>query len=232
MYAIIREGDGRFYTSMVFGYYKSSDEFDYENRFWIILNKEKTALIKQPTLQPDTKYLIPMVLVTDADESNWNKKTKAEESVDFLPTHELPFMIDTGTVPEALTQRCIDLDQAYRFEEIREVRAAENIRDLEWASGGFHDAYISELHRDGDILRLLFDGTWGCKVEVWFEGDVSYDTASRDPEAEDPYWFNSKVILHDGFVYLFDDENAELEHLNEGYCWFKARHMRYRIIPD
>ena len=44
MYAIIREGDGNFYTSLVFGYYKSSDDSDYKNRFWIVLNKSKTAL--------------------------------------------------------------------------------------------------------------------------------------------------------------------------------------------
>ena len=43
MYAIIREGDGRFYTSMVFGYHKINDI-----TYRIILNKEKTALIKQP----------------------------------------------------------------------------------------------------------------------------------------------------------------------------------------
>ena len=54
MYAIIREGDGNFYTSMVFGYYKTSDDFDYKNRFWIVLNKSKTALIKQHVLQQNT----------------------------------------------------------------------------------------------------------------------------------------------------------------------------------
>ena len=73
MYAIIREGDGKFYTSMVFGYYKCSDDTDYKNRFWIVLNKAKTALVKQHVLQQNTKYLIPMVLITDADESGWNK---------------------------------------------------------------------------------------------------------------------------------------------------------------
>ena len=51
MYAIIREDDGKFYTSMVFGYYKSSDATDYKNRFLIVLNKAKTALIKQHVLE-------------------------------------------------------------------------------------------------------------------------------------------------------------------------------------
>lgn len=227
MYAIVREGNGRFYTSMVFGYYNIHDV-----RYWIILNKEKTRLIKQHMLQPDTKYLIPTVLVTDADESNWIKESETEEAVDFLPVRALPAMIDAGTVPEVLTQQCIELDRAYRFEEIREVNTEEDIRDLEWASAGFHDGYISELHREGDTLRVLFDGTWSRKVEVWFEGDVAYDTTSRNPETEDPYWMDSKVLIHDGFIYLIDDENAQPEKLGQGYCWFKARHMKYRIIPD
>ena len=46
MYAIIREGDGDFYTSMVFGYYKTSDDSDYKNRFWIVLNKAKKREVK------------------------------------------------------------------------------------------------------------------------------------------------------------------------------------------
>ena len=56
MYAIIREGNGKFYTSMVFGYYKSSADSDYKNRFWIILNKEKTALVKQHVLQQMERF--------------------------------------------------------------------------------------------------------------------------------------------------------------------------------
>lgn len=232
MYAIVRQGDGKFYTSTVFGYYQPEDQSDYRNRFWVILNREKTALIKQPVFQPDTKYLFRMVLVTDADKSNWNNENEKTQSVDFLPAKELPAMIDAGTVPRELTQKCIELDRAYVYEEIRQVKTEADIRDLAYAAGGFHDGYISELEWQGDTLRVLFDGTWSCKVEVWFEGDAACDTVSRNLETEDPYWFGSKIILRDGFVYLIDDDNADLEHLNEGYCWFKAKHMKYRIIPD
>ena len=84
MYAIIREGNGSFYTSMVFGYYKSSNYDDYKNSFYIVLNKEKKALIKQPVFQQDTKYLNTMVLITDADDSNWNKINRYEGSITFI----------------------------------------------------------------------------------------------------------------------------------------------------
>jgi len=88
MYAMIREGDGKFYTSMVFGYYKSADKSDYKNRFWIVLNKAKSALVKQNVLQQNTKYLSPMVRITPADKTDWNKISDNEESGDFLPTAE------------------------------------------------------------------------------------------------------------------------------------------------
>ena len=232
MYAIIREGDGNFYTSMVFGYYKTSDDSDYKNRFWIVLNKSKTALIKQHVLQQNTTYLNPMVLITDADESGWNKISANEESVDFLPTVELLSMIDSDTVPSELTQKCIDMDSAYKFESIRIINNADDIRDLEWVSGGFHDAFIAEKKESENSLYLLFDGTWGCKIEVWFEGDISYDTSSRDPEKFDPYWMGSTVSIENGFVYLIDDEDISVNDINSSYCWFKARTMKYRVIPD
>ena len=232
MYAIIREGDGKFYTSMVFGYYKSSDDFDYKNRFWIVLNKAKTDLIKQSVLQQNTKYLIPMVLITDADTNGWNKIGENQESVDFLPTEDLLSMIDGGTVPNELTRKCIELDSAYKFESIRTIGTVNDIRDLDWVSGGFHDAFIADIKQNDDSLHILFDGTWGCKIEVWFEGDISYDTSSRDPKKWDPYWLGSTVTIDNGFVYLIDDEDVSINDINSSYCWFKARTMKYRVIPD
>lgn len=232
MYAIIREGDGRFYTSTVFGYYKSSDNSDYKNRFWIVLNKEKNALIKQHIFQPDTKYLIPTVLITDADISGWNTISENEESVDFLPTEELLSMIDCDAVPSELTRKCIELDGAYHFESIRTVNTANDIRDLEWVSGGFHDAFIADIKDDGNSLYILFDGTWGCKIEVWFEGEVSYDASSRDPKKGDPYWMGSTVMIDSGFVYLIDGEDVSISDIHSDFCWFRGKTMKYRAIPD
>ncbi len=232
MYAIIREGDGKFYTSMVFGYYKSSDNSDYKNRFWIVLNKAKTALIKQHVLQQNTQYLIPMVLITDADESGWNKISANEESAAFLPTGKLLSLIDNDAVPDELTRKCIDMDKAYSFEPIRSINGASDIRDFTWVSGGLHDAYIAEKKEGEDALYLLFDGTWGCKIEVWFEGDVSYDTSGRDSGKWDPYWFGSTVTMENGFVYLMDEEDVLVQDIRPEHCWFRARTMKYRVIPD
>ena len=56
-----------------------------------------------------------MVLITDADESGWNKISENEESVDFLPTSELLSLIDNDAVPEEFIRKCIDMDDAYQF---------------------------------------------------------------------------------------------------------------------
>lgn len=119
------------------------------------------------------------------------------------------------------------------MESITYHRYLDIIENLEWASGGFHDACIQECKlQDDGSLYVKFDGTWGCKVEVWFWGDVEYDISSRDPDECDPYWYGSTVIIWDDFVYFVDEEDMTVDQISDGYCWFKARHMKYRIIPD
>lgn len=48
-----------------------------------------------------------------------------------------------------------------------------------------------ELKRKGygndGTLYLRFDGNWGCEIEMWFWGDLEYDTSSRNPEEYDSY---------------------------------------------
>ena len=60
------------------------------------------------------------------------------------------------------------MDVGYVYEEVQEIKDQKDIENLEWVSGGFHDARIAkeELLQDG-TLYLRFDGTWGCEIEVW-----------------------------------------------------------------
>lgn len=67
---------------------------------------------------------------------------------------------------------------------------------------------------------------------MWFSGDVSYDVSSRNPEEFDPYWLDSTMVLKDGFIYLVDEGDMEIEDIGEAFCWFKARNVKYHIIPD
>ena len=241
MHAIIRQGEGKYYVSAVFGYYKditATDDYEkylqnIHNPYWIVWDAEKRRLIKWLAFAPNTKYIIPQVIIIDADQSNWRKDENGVGCVDFLNRELLDSFLDRDEQPKEILDKCHAMDAGYVYEETTEIKTEADIVNLSWASGGFHDAFIAqeELKEDG-TLYLLFDGTWGCKIEVWFWGDLEYDTSSRHSDEYDHFWLGSTVILQDGFVYLIDDDDMTVDKIGPGYCYFKARHMKYRIIPD
>ena len=46
-----------------------------------------------------------------------------------------------------------------------------------------------------------------------FSGDVSYNTDSRDPEEYDPYWFGSTVAFHNGYIYMVDEDEMNIDEI-------------------
>lgn len=241
MHALVCQGGGKYYVSAVFGYYRNvtaANEYEryiqgIHNPYYIVWDEEKKRLIKWLENVPNTKYIIPQILIIDSDRSSWNITDQGEGCVDFLSKELLDSFLDKENQPAEILAKCRAVDKSYVYNETPEINTQKDIEDLEWASGGFHDARIikEELQEDG-TLYLRFDGTWGCEIEVWLWGDLEYDTSSRDPDLDDPYWYSSTIILQDGFVYFVDDEGMTVDQIKEGYCYFKARHMKYRIIPD
>lgn len=241
MHAIIRQGDGKYYISAVFGYYRditATDDYqryleEIHKPYGIVWDPEKKRLTRWLAMVPNTKYIIPQILIIDSEQSNWNMDENGVGCVNFLSRELLDSFLDEENQPEDVLDQCRAMDEGYIYNDTPEIKTQKDIKDLEWASGGFHDARIvkEELQKDGK-LYLRFDGTWGCEIEVWFWGDLEYDTSSRNPEESDPYWSGSTVIIQDGFVYFVDDEYMTVDQITPGYCFFKARHMKYRIIPD
>lgn len=241
MHAIVRQGDGKYYISPVFGFYKdikSTDDYErylecIHSPYYVVWNEERTCLIKWYAMQPNTKYLIPQILIIDCSQDNWVKNDEGVGGVDFLPRQLADEIINKQIIPNDIMEKCRNLDAGYVFVEDPEVKNKHDAENLEWVSGGFHDAYIESCEmKDDGTLYVKFDGTWGCKIELWLWGDVEYCIESRNPEIFDPYWFGSTIILEDGFIYLVDDEGMSVDKITDGYCWFKARHMKYHIIPD
>ena len=241
MHAIIRQDDGKYYVSAAFGYYRDVTATEDYKRYiesihkpyWIVWDSEKKRLIRWLSMVPDTKYIIPQILIVDSERNNWNLDEEEVGCVDFLSRELLDSFLDDEIQPEEILSKCRAMDAGYVYNEITEVKNQQDIEDLNWVSGGFHDARIAKekLQNDG-TLYLRFDGTWGCEIEVWFSGDLEYDTSSRAPEECDPYWYGSTVILHNGFVYFVDEEDMTVDKITSGYCYFKARHMKYKVIPD
>ena len=238
MHAIIRQGNGKYYISAVFGYYRditATDDYkkyiqEIYNAYWIVWDAEKKHLIRWNTMTPN---LMPQILIVDSNQDNWDMDENGVGCVNFLSRERLDSFLDKEDQPEDILEKCRLMDAGYVYDEIQEIKAQKDIENLEWASGGFHDARIAkeELLQDG-TLYLRFDGTWGCEIEVWFSEDLEYDTSSRNPDEYDPYWYGSTIILKDEFVYFVDEDNMSVDEITEGYCYFKARHMKYRIIPD
>ena len=137
-----------------------------------------------------------------------------------------------GITSDEVLEKCRELDSRFHYTEYNEIADDTDIDRLMNVSGWFHDAVIKKMEERDDRLRVLFDGVWGCKIEVFFEGDISYNTESRNPEFYDPYWGGSTMIHQNGYFYFVDEDNMKVEDIREGYCWFKARKVAYRVIPD
>lgn len=241
MHAIVCQGNGKYYVSAVFGYFRditATDDYEkyiqsIRNPYWIVWDEEKKRLIRWLHMVPDTQYIIPQILIVDSDHENWNMDDDGVGCVDFLSRDLLDSFLDLDQQPEEILEKCRSMDAGYIYEEIQEIKGQKEIDNLDWASGGFHDARIAkeELQQDG-TLYLRFDGTWGCEIEVWLWGDLEYDTSSRNPDHCDPYWLGSTILQKDGFLYLIDEDDMTVEQIGKGYCYFKARHMKYRIVPN
>ena len=172
MHAIIRQGNGKYYISAVFGYYRditATDDYEryleeIHKPYWIVWNPEKTRLIRWLAMVPNTKYLIPQILIVDTDQSNWNTDQNGVGCVDFLSRELLDSFLDLEQQPSDIIDKCLEMDAGYVYDETPEIKTEIDIENLEWASGGFHDARIikEELQEDG-TLYLRFDGTADCQ---------------------------------------------------------------------
>ena len=242
MYAIIREGNGKYYTSVVFGFFcKITANEDYQryierlhNQYFLVLNSEKNKLVRKYVYpREDAPYLDPKVLITDEQCDDWIILDEywqgyaaflSDLGRDLIENHE-------EQIPTEVLRKCVEIDAAYHFIAYPEVKSEQDIKNLICVAGGFHDGYIEKLERYDDTIYALFGGIWGCKLEFWFTGDASCQTESRDPEKWDPYWSCGVVLKDKGYFYLIDDE-ITVDEITSHYCWFRAKNLKYHIIPN
>ena len=233
MYAIINKGNGHYYTSAVFGYYNDKiEKYGSWKQYLIVLDEAKKKLIRFSEYdQRKMPHLHKSALFTDGDQSDWTIDKNGYGGVSFIPKDAALEYVRTGTPADVLA-RCLEYDRQNPYSEVQAVENEKDIDNLMWASGYFHDAYIEDIAPVTDGIRVMFDGVWGCKIEVLFTGEVAYNTDSRDPETDDPYWFGSSVAFYYGFIYMVDEDEMNIDEISDGYCWFRARKMSYKIIPE
>lgn len=238
MYAIIRDGKGGNYTSTVFGYYcpvlpsRSSRRRLFariHNQFFVVLSEDKKRLVRKAVF-PQKRRFDPLVLIVDPDCEDWIMDQEGYGCVGFLAGIDFAANGVEAVTP-ALLERCIRMDSAYVYHAYRDVRTEADLQGLFCASGGFHDARIKKCRQDDGRIYVLFDGTWGCKIELWFEGEAACSEGVRDPRKQDP-WYAFTLVKEDGFYYLVDDDPVDVKHLDGRCCWFRARNLRFHVIPD
>ncbi len=234
MHALIRKGNGEYYISAVFGYYSDKKNKDYYGTYYVVFDENKEKLIKQQTFNPKSKpNLELMVLIVEPDTAGWNEDEHGFGGVEFLSKDDIDYITYKGECPEDIMRKCHELDDSFQYTEYNEIHDAHDIDRLMNVSGYFHDAYIKEIKETENGLYVLFDGAWGCRIELYFEGDISYDLGYRaDPENHDQWWYGSTMLIRDGFIYFIDDDDMTVEAIEPGYCWFKARKVKYKVIPD
>ena len=66
-----------------------------------------------------------------------------------------------------------------------------------------------------------------CNVSIL----LYHDSLGKKGKIIDPYWFGATLKKENGYFYLIDEENMDVNEISEDYCWFKARSVRYRLIP-
>lgn len=213
MHAIVNQGGGKYYISPVFGYYKdiiSADENELNPKEWyssycIVWDESRSHLIKWYTFQQNTNCLILQILITDSNQDGWVVDEDGIGGVDFLPKSLADEIIESQVMPDEIFEKCKNIDLNYTYDAEPEIKNDTDIENLYCVSNGFHDAYVKKCEeREDGSLYVLFTGVWGC----------------------------STIMIQDGFVYLIDEEDMTVEEINDSFCWFKARHMKYHVIPN
>lgn len=243
MHVIIRKYEGGCYTSEVFGVYHNEvpayKEYGLTSYdiYYIVLNEAKDRLVKEYLYPTDEHgYIFTRLIVVDTDKSGWNTDEKGFGEVGFTTRADLERCVENGELPERLSE----LDRKYRYQEIREIVSEKDIQDFLCATGYLHDAsFCDDIQSFDDGFRVVF-GPWGCKVELWFEGDAEYRLSDHYsqvlPNAElresGVYdLFTCTMLIEDDFVWLFDDEVENAADGQDCDLIMKARRVKYRIIP-
>ena len=233
MHALVLLGNGEYYASAIFAHRCriKGRLFPRDKSYWIVWDQKKERLIRLPKYR---KGLDHSAIIVNADESGWIKTDELGSGhVDFLTDETLDALPDLDVQPEEILARCRELDESFVYQEIREIQTEKDANDFSWSTMGLHDGRIvkEELLADG-TLHVQFEGVWDCEaVDLWFSGDVEYDTASKFPDADYVWWMDCSVVIKDGFVLLIEFNGEKLTEIVPGVCYFKARRMKYRLTP-
>lgn len=233
MEAIIRLGNGKYYKSKIFGIYRDNLQERYAtDYYYIVFEQDNKQLIKKYEFNQDASpFLDLMVLITDTDNDDMVLDEKGIGQVDFLTKDDIEGLLEEKIKYKDKLEIC----KKYIIRDIIEYQEIEEQKDIDdflQVTGWLHDAHIEETTTDdNEDLHVLFSGVWGCKIEIVFSGDISYNRGRLD--GGDIWWYGCTLMIHENSIILVDEENFEI---NDDFCensdWFTANKMKYKVIPN
>ena len=230
MKAIVRLGNGNYYLSKVFGVFNDSfvDSFKKNQYYYLVFDESMKTLIPKFQYQQNTKYIIPEILIYENDTSDMDMDQNHCGKVKFLSDIEIRNILD-GEVRDTVLSKCKKYIDRRKLDYI-EIKNTEDIENFMIVSGMLHDGYIKEISEKGNQLYVLFDDVWGCQIEMVFEGNIRYQNLR---EEGDVWWYGSSMVFdHDGII-LTDEEDYQVgEDLSRSLTWFKAKKVKYKVIPN
>ena len=87
-----------------------------------------------------------------------------EGGVAFMTRDMVDQIIESGIFPNGIFKKCKAIGADYKYNPEPEILTKKDIENLEWASGGFHDACIEQCKQKEDgSLYVKFEGPWDVK---------------------------------------------------------------------
>ena len=146
--------------------------------------------------------------------------------VNFLSDDEINNILN-GKISDATLSKCMKYVDNSEIDYI-EIKNDNDIENFMIVSGNLHDGYIKEISKINNKLHVLFDGIWGCKIEMIFEGNIQYQN-SRDED--NLWWFGSSMFFYNNEIVLVDDDCYKNgDDFKQCLVWFKAKKVKYKVI--
>ena len=248
MHALIRLGEGKYYTSVVLGKYRDTDPEDAwlrlreeqeDSAYFIVLNEDKTELVRRYYTDYSINCGGCTVLVFDGSTDGWTLDKNGYGGVDFLPKAEALRITDGGKAPSSLLEKCLELDGDRRFDESFDLTKLSELERFKCVTDSLFDTRIKALTRiDTDKYYALFADGWGYDAELWLGGNVDVNLTSEISSKTDP-WCSAEMGLRDGVFYIcdsdfaddvFDTEPLLEDYRRETFRWIKAERARAKIL--
>ena len=213
MKVIIKNSDGTYYASKVFGIINDKNCSGWHYKYVVFDKKGENLVIRNEYKKTDHE-----ILTFDADKSDMKLDDNFIGKVNFLSDEEYKKILNNKTTPDII-EKCKKYITHYKDDFI-DITSEKDINNVMEVFFGFHDSYVSEIKEKKEELTVYFHSPWGCDLEIVFIGNTKYDMPWPNYE-----FLNASLTLKDAYVALIDYGETD-----EALCYFKGNKAKYRII--